>query len=184
MLCNLHPELLTRLGTRRLVGVVSRHVRIVNLKSFLDCLGIGIHHAVEDDLSLLDHIDIRIVFVFILLRLYFQLLNLALTDIYGVVDFEKDRLALLLVSLFFLKTFNQFFQVFAVNVEIEGHVMHSFCCRTLDLDAIFGEEVTRLPVGPVRNLMHGWDQRLKLDITEIVCPQCLQSFFRLILEEN
>jgi len=155
MLGDLHPKLLARLGSRRLVGVVPRHVSVVDLKRLLDSFRVGVHHAVQDDLGLLDHVYLLAVVPVVLILLSFQLLNLALAHIDRVVDFKKDRLALLLVGFFLLEPLDQILEVFAMNVEVEGHVVDGLGGGPLDLDAVLGEEVARRFIGPVWDLVHG-----------------------------
>jgi len=184
MLCDLHPELLAGLRTRWLVSVVPRHVSVVDLERLLDGLRVGIHHAIENDLSFLNHVDVRAVITSMLQLLSLQLFNLALANVDRVVDFEEDGLALLLVRFFFLQALDQVIKVIAMDIEVKGHIVHSLSCGALDLYAILGEEVTSLLVRPVRNLVHSRDQRFKGDVAESVSSESLKSFLRFIFEEN
>ena len=127
MLSDFHPELLASLGALRLVSIVSRHVCIVNLQGFLDSLRVGVHHTVEDDLGLFDHVDLLAMVATVLLLLTLKLLDLALAHVDSVINFEEDWLTLLLVSLFFLEALDQVFEVLTVDVEVKRHIVHSFC---------------------------------------------------------
>lgn len=112
VLCDLHPELLSRLATRRLIGVVTSHVRIIDLEGLLDSLGVQVEDAVEDDLGLLDLINavevIRLVLLVVRFVLFsLQLFHLTLAHIDRIVYLEEDRLSLLLVCLLSLQVLDQ-----------------------------------------------------------------------------
>ena len=161
MLCYLHPELLTSLGTLWLVGIVSSHVCIIDLQCFLDSLGVQVEDAVKNDLAFLYHIDsLNIEKLLCLTRLLLfslQLLDLSLADIDGVIDLKEIGETLLLVGLFLLQMPNKILQVVTLHKHIECHVVNSFGCRSLELDAVLSEVVAGISIGTLWDLMHSWN---------------------------
>lgn len=175
VLCDLHPELLTSLATRRFVGIVACHIRIIDLKSFLDGFGVQVQDAVQDDLRLLNHVDLRNEMQLVRLVLSFLFLghkrfNLTLADIDSIVDFKEYWLALGLVCFFSLQMLNQIIQILALDEHIEGHVVHSLRRRPLELDAVLGEVVSGLFIGPSWDLVQGRHERLERYVAETVRP--------------
>ena len=178
MLGDLHPELLAGLGTSWLVSIVTGHVGIVDFKCLLDRFRIQVEDAVQDDLSLLNHVNSLVLLELVvlvagLILLSCQEFDLSLANIDCVINFEEIRETLLLVGLLFLEMFDKILEIVTLDEHVECHVMNGLGCRTLELDTVLSEIVSCFFVSPCWNLMHGWNERLKGNITEAVRPQSL-----------